>query len=147
MNHPLLPNEELVMTSDDGKTILTNMRLILTGDSWSSSSFLEEISSVEVTKHADWGLFSVGTLLLYVLEALFLYAVDYDFFLFILVATPLLVLLLWWVFHRSRITVIVNNGRKVNIMVNQKAFDQIPAFTWRIQNERTNRLANLAPRP
>jgi len=147
MNHPLLPNEELVMTSDDGKTILTNMRLIQTGDSWSSSSFLEEISSIEVTKHADWGNFLAGTLLLYLLEGIFLNIEDYYFFLFVIVATPLLVLLLWWFLHRSRVTVIINNGRKVNIMVNQKAFDQIPAFTWRIQSERTNRLVSLTSRP
>lgn len=147
MNHPLLPGEVLVMTSDDGKTLLTNMRLIQTGDSWSSTSFLEEISSIEVTKHADWGHFLVGTLLLYILEGLFLGIVDYYFFLFLIFATPLMVLLLWWFFHRSRITVIVNNGRKTNIIVSQKAFDQIPAFTGRIQSERNNRLASLASRP
>lgn len=147
MDHPLLPGEELVMTSDDGNTILTNMRLIVTGSSYSCTSFLEEISSIEVTKHGDGGHLLGGILITYLLEGLFLDIENYYVFLFTIITTPLIALMVWWYFHRARISVILKNGRKVNISVNQSSFNQIVAFTWRIQSERNARLVSLTPKP
>ena len=136
----LLPDEEVVVTSDDNKTILTNIRLIVNDNAYSGSLFLEEISSVSVSYYSDVYYLLLGVVFVFCVEQFLFTFQNNVSFLTMQLLSCAIVVLLWWFFRRAKIIVSPKNGQSIIIMVNRKAFSKIPDFIYQIESGKSKRL-------
>jgi hypothetical protein len=139
----LLPEEELIVQSDDKMLLLTNMRIIVQKRFTSSYVFLEEIGSIEVSYFGDLYYLLASIIVVYTLEHFLLFTEDDSFIIITHIISCAVIILLWWIYHRVVILVRTKNGKKTDIMVAKSAYGKIPDFVNKIQLERDKRIKSL----
>lgn len=144
MDNALLPEEKLIVVSNDKKVLLTNMRFIISDKSYYSSMQLEEISSVEVGYYADVKYLVVGVFSIFCIEQLFLNVKNNTTFLLIQLFSCLGIVLIWYFFHRSIISLHSKNGKKISVLVNKKAFGKTAHFIHQIEQAKNERILTLS---
>jgi|GEM_PF-623878 len=146
MDFTLFSEEEILVLSDDKKVFLTNKRFIINSRLHAFSAYLEEISSVKVTKYGDGYMLILGIIVGIILEMNILHLFGY-YSIYAHIVTAVVFVVLWLCFHRSKITIFLNNGRKVNILINSKYLSKISTFVDRLEAERKHRLKEVTQLP
>lgn len=147
MSIPLLPGEELIVTSENGAVTLTNKRLLITGNASFSSVYLEDISSIQVSYYGDVYYLAVVMVLVFSIEQFALNIEDRMVFLAIQFASCVAVAFVWWLFRRAVISVNTKARKEFLIPVNKKGFSKIPDFIDRIHVEKNRRIEQLSNAP
>ena len=135
-----LPEEVIIMTSNDKLVTLTNMRVKIRGTLSSIDVLLEEISLIKVYYHGDLYYLLAGIVGVFVVEQMILNVANPLIFIIIQMSSCLVVVLLWLIFHRAVISIILIKGNRINIAVNRKAINKISDFIQQLQSARKSRL-------
>jgi hypothetical protein len=143
----LLPNEEILVSSNSDKLILTNHRIQLTEKSWGQSFsigiFIEDISSIEVKYKSNTILLLVGILCVLVgfymsgksngneemLGGIFLGGI---------------LILIWWLSRKHVVSITSNGGAKLNFMVQGMGDEKISDFVHNVSLAKQTRVNQLA---
>lgn len=144
----LLTDEEVLLTSNNDKIILTNQRISMTekssGQAFSIGIFLEDISSIE-TKYRSFIIFIVFGVIS-VLGGLYASSNSYhsnggEILLGFILGAMFLAL---WFFSRRHIVSIGSKGRSsLNFMVQGMSKDEINDFVYKVSQAKLNRVNQL----
>lgn len=135
----ILSNETKIVTSNADKVIVTNYRIYLTdqklGQSYTSSIFLEDISSIEIKYSSNIVLLALG-----VIGILIGFLVDEMILGFV---AGVLFTILWWISRKHVIAVSPNGGSPMNILVQGMGEEKIADFVYKVSLAKQNRLNEL----
>jgi hypothetical protein len=142
----LLPDEELLVTSNQDKVILTNQRVHLADKEWGRSYqitiFLENISSIENVYRSNPLLLVIAVLGLGV--ALVTYNRTYDGALTIGgFAAGVIFLLLWLNSRRHMVTISSNGGGKLNLPIDGMSEAAVQDFVDKVEAAKGGRMNQL----
>jgi hypothetical protein len=142
----LLPDEELLVTSNQDRIILTSQRIHLTDKEWGRSYqitlFLENISSIENVYKSNPVLLAIGALGLVVGIATINreYQAELAFGGF----TAAVIFLLLWLNSRRHVVMISSNGGgKLNFLVEKMGEVEVQDFADKVQAAKANRMKQL----
>jgi hypothetical protein len=139
----LLPDEEILVTSNQDKVILTNQRVHLTDKQWGRSYqiilFLENISSIENVYKSDPVFLIVAALGLAV--GLVTVEREYEGGVAFAAFTVALVFLVLWLNSRSHmVTISSNGGGKLNFLVAGMSEGEVQEFVDKVEAAKAGRI-------
>lgn len=142
----LLSNEEILLTSNSDKLILTNYRIQMNEKSWGQSFsigiFLEDISSIEVKYKSNMIMLLLG--ILSVLAGFYLSGKnsgDDEMLAGILIGG--LLILIWWYSRKHIVSISSKGGAKLNFMVQGMGDEKISDFIHKVSLAKQNRVNQL----
>ena len=132
-----LPDEKMLMESDNKEIILTTHRIRRFAGSRMTSIMLEEVDSIELLVYANlWILFIAVTSLVTGL----LFAMIADNAAYALIGILLgAVFLIWYLFNRKQVVSI--NSNKANIMIETRGLplEEVMQFVDKLEGAKSNR--------
>lgn len=142
----LMPDEEILVTSNQDKIILTSQRVHLNDKEWGRSYqitlFLENISSIENVYKSNPILLVIAALGLIVGAVTVdrAYEGGLSFGAFIV---AVIFLLLWLNSRRHVITISSNGGAKLNFLVERMGEEQVQDFVDKVEVAKAGRMNQL----
>jgi len=142
-----LSDEDLIVSSNENKVILTNLRIHLSdrewGRSYSNTLFLEDISSIEVRYRSNIIFLGLGILglLAWLGVATNESVSTQQSMLYLGVALVLLVL--YWLSRKHVISISPNGGKSINFEVSNMDSLQIEDFVGKVQEAKLSRLKEI----
>lgn len=139
-----LSDEDLIVSSNENKVILTNLRIHLSDSEWgrsySNTLFLEDISSIEVRYRSNIIFLGLGILglLAWLGVATNESVSTRQSMLYLGVAIVLLVL--YWLSRKHVISISPNGGKSINFEVSSMDSLQIEDFVGKVQEAKLSRL-------
>ncbi len=143
----LLPNEEILITSNEDKIILTDHRIQMNESSWGQnftiSIFLENISSMEIKYRSNILLLVFGVIS--VLGGFYFGSQIYgNNALIVGIALGVLFFIIWWLTRKHIISISSNGGSSLNFMVQGMDEKKINDFIHKISLAKLKRVNQLA---
>jgi hypothetical protein len=142
----LLPDEKLLVTSNQDRIVLTSQRIHLTDKEWGRSYqitlFLENISSIENVYKSNPVLLLIGALGLVVgittINREYQAGLAFGGF-----TAAVIFLLLWLNSRRHIVTISSNGGGKLNFLVERMGEAEVQDFIDKVQAAKANRIKQL----
>lgn len=140
----LLANEQTILTSNENRVTLTNLRLNISTKEWKNTIFLEDISSIEVRSKSNFIFLTLGILVLLFAVGLTINGTTENSSANWL-AYPIS-LLMFFLYFRTKeniISITPNGGKAIHISVRKINNEQTEDFIEKIQVAKVERLKEI----
>ena len=144
----LLPNEKMLVTSDNNKLALTNQRISLTENAWGGgyfiSIFLENISSIEKKFKTDTVFLLIGCFALFFGYVFFTNGEERDHGTATVISSLGIICLIFWVISwKYVVTISSNGGASLNFVVNGIKRERVDDFLDKLSLAQAERMKSL----
>lgn len=141
-----LENENVILTSNNDKVILTDHRIHMKVKDWgidySIGIFLEDISSIEVKYKSSLILLLAGIISI-VGSVLYGLSENQSGILVLGLILGLILLAFWWFSRQHIVSISPNGGAKLNFSIQGFEAEKVEDFVWKVSKAKAERVRNF----